>query len=72
MKHIEKLSTAVVSVALVKFILDGITVTLKGSSFDLGHVDAAAYMAILTPVLAAHGFMHGKKDERGVEDDLKK
>lgn len=56
-----RLCIAVVLVACIKFLLDGVTVHLAGISFDLGHVDAMAYGALLTPVLGAHGWIEGRK-----------
>lgn len=40
----------------VKFLLDGVTLTLAGTTFDFGHVDSLAYAALLTPVLGAHSY----------------
>lgn len=51
------LSTIVVVVCAFKFLMDGVSFTAFGHTIELGHVDASAYAAILTPVLGAHGYI---------------
>lgn len=55
--EISILSAIVVITCSIKFFLDGDT--LFGISF--GHMDPTAYIAILTPVLTAHGYIKGKE-----------
>lgn len=50
------LTCFVVIACTLKFVLEGVAVHLFGGSFTLGHADAATYMAVLTPVMGAHGF----------------
>lgn len=47
----------------IKFLLSGVVVTVAGVALNLGNVDAMAYGSILTPILAAHGYIKGKKPE---------
>lgn len=45
----------IVIAAGIKFLLDGVTITVLKYSMDMGHLDPLAYAAILTPVCGAHG-----------------
>ena len=51
--------------AVIKFILDGVTLTLYGHTVNFGHMDAMTYTALLAPVLGAHAWMQTK----GTKDD---
>lgn len=42
-----------------KFLIDGVTFTVHGSPVSLGHMDPLAYGSLLTPLLAAHGYIKG-------------
>jgi len=46
--------------AVVKFLADGVTFTAFGHPVSLGHVDPLAYGSLLTPILAAHGYIKGQ------------
>lgn len=50
------LSTVVVLAASVKFLLEGINLTIFGHMVNFGHADAMTYGTLLTPVLGAHGY----------------
>lgn len=66
------LTVAVTSAAVFKFLLDGVTVTLVGHTMDFGHIDAMTYGTLLSPVFAAHSYMHAKgQKEEGVENECK-
>lgn len=57
------MSVLVVSVAALKFLLEGVTMTVGGHAVNFGHVDAMVYGALLTPVLGVHGYLKGKKSD---------
>lgn len=68
-------SVSVITVfgCLLKFLADGVTLTLYGHTLTLGHVDSATYVALLTPVLGAHGYIRVKgKPIKEVDDDVTK
>lgn len=44
-----------VIICVVKFLFEGVELAVHGHVLSLGHADAASYMAILTPVMGAHG-----------------
>lgn len=48
---------------VIKFMAAGITFTVGGVTVNLGNVEAMAYGSLLTPILAAHGYIKGKKPE---------
>lgn len=54
------LSSVVVGVCAVRFLLDGVTLTFFGQTFTLAPTDPLSYGAILTPVLGAHSFIRAK------------
>lgn len=51
------LSTVTTMAAVIKFILDGVTISWQGYTMDFGHLDSMTYAALLTPVLGAHSYM---------------
>lgn len=57
MKNTLQLSVLVVAVCALRFLFDGLSVTIGGHNLTLGHIDALAYGSILTPVLGAHGYI---------------
>lgn len=57
----------VLSVTAAKFLFEGVSLTLWGHIINLGHADAATYMAVLAPVLGAHGYMSVNK-KKGSDD----
>lgn len=58
------MSVLVVTAASLKFLLEGVSTTVNGTAISFGHVDAAVYAALLTPVLGIHGYLKGKKTEQ--------
>lgn len=44
--------------AVVRFFLDGVTITVVGQSITLTHQDPLAYGSLLAPILGAHGFIN--------------
>lgn len=64
--------------AVIKFLLDGVSIDVAGHVLSFGHVDSMAYGSLLTPVLAAHGFVDTRpsrsesvmvpKDGKAVDD----
>jgi hypothetical protein len=54
------MSVIVVTVASLKFLLEGVTVTIHGHDVSFGHVDALVYGALLTPVLGVHGYIKAR------------
>lgn len=52
----QNLCILVVTVCSLRFLLDGVSF----SGVVIGHVDPLAYGSILTPVLAAHGWIKTK------------
>ena len=60
------LSVFVVVICGVKFLFEGVSVAIGEHTLSLGHVDPAAYAALLTPVLGAHGYTAVRsKPEKG-------
>lgn len=57
--------------AVIRFLFDGVTLTIGGNVFAFGSVDAMAYTALLAPILAAHGYIHttGKTKETKNEQE---
>lgn len=51
-----ELSVMIVAVCAVRFLLDGVTV----GGFSVGHMDSMAFASIMTPILAAHGYLKAK------------
>lgn len=47
-----------ISVACLKFLLEGLSITVDGHVIDFGHVDALAYGSLLTPILGMHGWVN--------------
>lgn len=54
------LTTITVLVATLKFLLDGVTLTLKGHTLDFGHLDSMTYGMFLAPILGTHGWVETK------------
>lgn len=54
------MSVLVVTVASIKFLLEGVSLTLSGQSVTFGHVEAMVYGALLTPVLGVHGYIKAR------------
>ncbi len=48
--------------ATIRFLLDGVTVTVFDHVIAFGKVDALVYGALLTPVLGAHSFKDTRPD----------
>lgn len=68
-----------VGACTLKFLMEGVTATIGGYSFSLGHADAMTYAALLTPVLGAHSYTRVKgpptpedQDGDGVPDKEQK
>lgn len=55
-----------------RFVLDGVSLNVFGSPMSMGHVDSLAYSALMTPILAAHGYMATTKDKSKKEDANKR
>ncbi len=51
------LSVVAVFAAVLKFLLEGVTIVVYGHSIDFGHADSLTYGALLAPVLGAHGWV---------------
>jgi hypothetical protein len=62
-KHTAFLCSLVVYACTFRFVMDGVSFSVHGETFTLGHMDSMAYISILTPVLAAHGFIKSKLDD---------
>jgi len=52
------MTVIVVLVCSIRFLLDGITVSMFGHSLTVGHTDPLAYGSFLAPLLGAHGYIH--------------
>lgn len=44
-------------VCLMKFLFEGITITVAAYSLTVGHSDAGTYAALLGTILGAHGYV---------------
>lgn len=53
------LASVTVGACVLRFLFDGLNVTLFGQNVIIPHTDSMSYGAILTPVLAAHGYLRG-------------
>ena len=51
------LTVLTVVVCCIRFVFDGVTVPIGEKALSVGHTDPLAYGSILSPVLAAHGFV---------------
>ena len=49
-----------VIIAGLKFLLDGVSVTIFGHLVNFGHTDSLSYGSMLTPILGAHGYISGQ------------
>lgn len=58
------LTTVVTIAAVIKFILDGVSMVINGHTISFGHVDSMTYGSVLAPVLGAHSFIHSN-DKKG-------
>lgn len=54
------LSMVVTLSAALRFLLDGITLDIYHHIFTFGHVDAMTYLAFLSPIVGAHGYIKGR------------
>lgn len=63
------MACAAIIICLLKFLMEGVSVTLEGHVFDLGHADASTYAAILAPILGAHGYVAVKTPKGKVKVD---
>lgn len=54
------LAWVVTLVCSIKFLFEGIEITIGAHTLSLGHADATTYAAMLAPVLGAHGWKEGK------------
>lgn len=59
------LSAFVVFICGVKFLLDGVSLTIAEHTLTLGHVDPLSYGSLLAPILGMHGWVstRAKKDD---------
>lgn len=48
------LALLVTLAATLRFILDGVSLTIAGHTLAFGHIDSMTYGALLTPVLGGH------------------
>lgn len=62
------LSIAVVSVCCFRFLLDGVSFSLFGHPFSIGHTDPTTYATFLTPVLGAHSYVQCKIHSGNVDN----
>jgi len=46
-----------VIIAGLKFLFEGVNLTILGHAVNLGHTDASTYAAFLTPVLGSHSYI---------------
>lgn len=61
------LSSIVVGVCALRFLIDGLAVTIMGQTLIAPHTDPMAYGSILTPVLAAHSYIKAKGKNKPTE-----
>jgi hypothetical protein len=61
------MSLIVVTVCAIRFLFDGLSITIKDYTLTIGHMDSLAYGSILTPVLAAHGYIRSKLGNKKVD-----
>lgn len=53
-----------VVVCLLKFLCEGVSITVADHIVSLGHVDSGTYGLILSTVLGAHGYLETKSDKK--------
>lgn len=58
------LSALACSAAIVKFLLEGVTLQVSGHVVDFGHVDSLTYGTLLAPILGAHSWTTTKTNNR--------
>lgn len=58
------LLTVVTYAAVLKFVLDGVTLVVSGHSISFGHMDPIAYGTLLAPVLSLHGWLEKTKSDQ--------
>jgi hypothetical protein len=58
----------VVAVCALRFLFDGVIFSIAGHIITIPHVDPLSYGSILTPVLAAHGYLRGKIKQKEAND----
>lgn len=56
---------------LVKFVLEGVVVTLYGNTVNFGHVDATVYLTLLSPILGSYSFIESKKPKVPTQNENK-
>ena len=67
----ELLSIFTVLICGFRFLFDGVSTTLFGVKFELGHIDSLSYGAFLTPILAAHSYIQTRsRIKKGVKPDV--
>ena len=64
--------TAVTAAVLFRFLMDGIEVTLLGTTWVFKSVDATTYAALLAPVYAAFGWNHQTNTKNQVSEEKDK
>jgi hypothetical protein len=62
------LTCIVVIIAAIKFLFEGVDITIAGHVFSFGHADGGTYATVLTPVLGAHGYMNTRIPDAPVPD----
>lgn len=54
---LEILTIITTVVVLLKFVIDGVSLKFGAYTLNFGHIDSLTYCSILTPILAAHGYV---------------
>lgn len=68
---LENLTILVVVICCFRFLLDGVSTTLFGQKFELGHMESLAYGSIMAPILAANGYIKGKRADNEKKHEKK-
>lgn len=55
--------------AVIKFLLDGVTLVVYGHTIDFGHMDSLSYATLLAPILGAHGYLESKSNKQEKKPD---
>lgn len=63
------LSVVATIAAVVKFLMDGVTIQLMGHSIDFGHMDSMSYATLLAPILGAHSWQSTRASKQQKVDN---
>ena len=57
MTNLERMAVMTSIACVIKFLIDGVTISYAGHTMDFGHMDAMSYATLLGPLWGSHAYV---------------